>query len=83
MLLCMINLIKDLWLMFDNVTLEFGTIINVNVITIIFSIFECCYHWLNKQLTQQRKLKEYGGPWIPQSEGGVGTSLAPYKFLLA
>ena len=60
MILCMINLIKDLWLMFDNVTLDFGIIINVNVITSIFAIFECCYYWLNKQLTQQRKLKEYG-----------------------
>ena len=28
--------------------------------------------WLNKQLAQQRKLNEYGGPWIPQSEGGWG-----------
>ena len=24
---------------------------------------------LNKQLAQQRKLNEYVGPWIPQSEG--------------
>ena len=38
----MINLIKDLLLMFDNMTLYFGAIINVNVITIISSIFECC-----------------------------------------
>ena len=50
MILCMINVIKDLWLFFDNVTLDFGTIINVNVITIIFAIFECHYYWLNKQL---------------------------------
>ena len=27
---------------------------------------------LNKQLAQQMKLKEYGGPWIPQSEGKWG-----------
>ena len=27
---------------------------------------------LNKQLDQQRKLKEYGGPWIPQIEGEWG-----------
>ena len=69
MILCMINVIKDLWLLFDNVTLDFGTIINVNVITDMFSIFECCYYWLKKKPVQQRKLKEYGGPWIPQSEG--------------
>ena len=69
MIICMINVIKYLWLLFDNMTLYFGTIINVNVITSIFSIFECCYYWLNKQLDQQRKLNEYGGPWIPQSEG--------------
>ena len=31
--------------------------------------------WLNKQLAQQRKLKEYGGPWIPQSEGEWGHPL--------
>ena len=42
MLLLMINLIKDLLLMFDNMTLYFGTIINVNVITRISTIFECC-----------------------------------------
>ena len=65
----MINAIKDLWLLFDNITLDFDTIINVNVISSIFAIFEFCYYWLNKQLDQQRKLKEYGGPWIPQSEG--------------
>ena len=51
------------------------TIINVNVITSIFAIFECCYYWLNKQLAQKRKLKEYGGPWIPQSEGEWGHPL--------
>ena len=65
MILCMFNVIKDLWLLFDNVTLDFGTIINVNVITSIFVIFECCYYWLNKQVARQMKLKEYGGPWIP------------------
>ena len=65
MLICMINVIKDLWLLFDNVTLDFGTIINVNFITSIFAIFECCYYWLNTQLAQQMKLKEYWGPWIP------------------
>ena len=48
MLLCMINLFKELWLMFDNVNLDVGTIINVNVITNIFAIFECHYYWLNK-----------------------------------
>ena len=53
----MINLIKELLLMFDNMTLDFGTIINVNVITNIFVIFECCYYYLNKQLAQQRELK--------------------------
>ena len=72
MILCMINVIKDLWLLFDNVTLDFGTIINVNVITSIFAIFKCCYYWLNKQLDQQRKLKEYGVPWVPQIEGEWG-----------
>ena len=41
MLLCIINVIKDLWLLFDNMTLDFGTIINVNV-TRISAIFECC-----------------------------------------
>ena len=41
-LLFMINLIKDLLLMFDNMTLYFGAIINVNVITRISAIFECC-----------------------------------------
>ena len=65
MILYMINVIKHLWLLFDNVTLDFVTFINVNVITDIFCIFEYCYYWLNKQLAQQRKLKEYGGPWIP------------------
>ena len=40
--LCMINLIKDLLLMFNNMTLYFGIIINVNSITRIFVIFECC-----------------------------------------
>ena len=68
MLLCMINVIKDLWLLLDKVTFEFSTIINVNVITIIFVIFECFYYALNKKLAQQRQLKEYGGPCIPQSE---------------
>ena len=24
--------------------------------------------WLNKQLAQQRKLNEFWGPWIPQTE---------------
>ena len=42
MLLCMINLIKDLLLMFDNMTLEFGTTIDVNGITKIYAIFEYC-----------------------------------------
>ena len=42
MLLCMINLIKNLLLMFDNMTLDIGTIINVNVITRLSAIFECC-----------------------------------------
>ena len=42
MLLCMINLIKVLLLMFDNMILYFGAIINVNVITRISTIFECC-----------------------------------------
>ena len=42
MILCMINVIKDLLLLFDNMTLDFVTIINVNVITSIFAIFECC-----------------------------------------
>ena len=69
MLLFIINVIKGLWFMFDNMTLYFGTIINANVITSIFTIFECCYYWLNKQLAQQRKLKGYGGPWIPEIEG--------------
>ena len=27
---------------------------------------------LNKQLAQKRKLNEYGGSWIPQSEGEWG-----------
>ena len=72
MLLCMINVIKDLWLLFDNVTLDFGTIINVNVITSIFAIFDYCYYWLNKQLAQQMHLNGYGGPWIPQSGGEGG-----------
>ena len=36
------NLIKDLLLMFDKMTLYFGVIINVNVITRIFVSFECC-----------------------------------------
>ena len=54
-----------MWLL----TLDFGTIININVITSIIAIFECCYYWLNKQMAQQMKLNEYGGPWIPQSEG--------------
>ena len=56
MFLCMINVIKDLWSLFDNVTLDFGIIININVINEIIAIFECCYYWLNKQLAQQRKL---------------------------
>ena len=38
----MINLIKDLLLMSDIMTLYFGAIINVNVITRIFVLFECC-----------------------------------------
>ena len=38
----MMNLIKDLLLMFDNMTLYVGIIINVNVITRISVIFECC-----------------------------------------
>ena len=42
MLLYMINLIKDLLLMFDNMTLDFGTTIDVNGITSIYAIFECC-----------------------------------------
>ena len=42
MLLCMINLIKDLLLMFDNLTLDFGTTINANVITNIYALFQCC-----------------------------------------
>ena len=36
------DLIKDLLLMFDNMTFYFGAIINVNVITRISAIFECC-----------------------------------------
>ena len=69
MFVCMVNVIKDLWSLFDNVTLDFGIIIKINVINEIIAIFECCYYWLNKQLAQQGQLKEYGGPWIPQSEG--------------
>ena len=65
MIICMINVIKDLWLLFDNMNFHFGTIINVDVITNIIAIFECCYYWLNKQRAQQRKLKDYGGPWNP------------------
>ena len=42
MLLCMINVIKELWLLFDNMTLDFVTIINYNVITRIYAIVECC-----------------------------------------
>ena len=38
----MINLIKDLLLMLDTMTLDFGTTINVNVITSIYALFECC-----------------------------------------
>ena len=38
----MTNLIKYLLLMFDNLTLYFGVIINVNIITRISVIFECC-----------------------------------------
>ena len=38
----MMNLIKDFFLMFDNMNLYFGVIINVNVITRIFVIFEYC-----------------------------------------
>ena len=38
----MINLIKDLLLIFDDMNLYFGAIINVNVITRISTIFECC-----------------------------------------
>ena len=41
-LLLMINLIKDLLLMFDDMTFYFTTIINVSVITRISTIFECC-----------------------------------------
>ena len=37
MILCMINVIKDLWLLFDNVTLDFIIVINANVITNIVS----------------------------------------------
>ena len=48
MLLCLINVIKDLWSLFDNVTLEFGTTINISVINDIITIFECYYYWLNK-----------------------------------
>ena len=69
MFLCMINAIKDLWSLFDNVALYFGIIVNINVINDIIVTFECYYYWLNKQLARQRKLKEYGGPWIAQSEG--------------
>ena len=43
-LLCMLNLIKDLLLMFNNMNLDFGTIINVNVPISIFVVFECCYY---------------------------------------
>ena len=42
LLLFMINLISDLLLMFDDMTLYFGAITNVNVITRISTIFECC-----------------------------------------
>ena len=38
----MMNLIKDLLLMFDHMTLYFDVIINVNVITRISAMFECC-----------------------------------------
>ena len=38
----MMNLIKELLLMFDNMTFYFGIIINVNFITRISVIFECC-----------------------------------------
>ena len=72
MLLCMINFIKELLLLLENVTLEFDTIINVNVITNILAIFECCYYMIKKKLAQQRKLKEYEGPWVPQSYGEWG-----------
>ena len=41
-ILFMMNLIKHLLLMFDNMTLYFGVTINVNVITTISVIFECC-----------------------------------------
>ena len=42
MLLYMINLIKDLLLMFDNMILDFATTIDVNGITSIYAIFEYC-----------------------------------------
>ena len=42
MLLCMINLIKYLLLMFVNMTLDFGATIDVNGITSIYAIFEYC-----------------------------------------
>ena len=42
MLLYMINLIKDLLLIFDNMTLHFDPTIDVNVITSIYVMFECC-----------------------------------------
>ena len=44
MIIWMINVINDLCLLFDNMTLEFGTIVNVKVITNIFAILECCYY---------------------------------------
>ena len=40
----MINVIKYLCSLFDNVTLDFVTIININVINDTIAIFECCYY---------------------------------------
>ena len=44
MIFWMIKVTKDLWLLFDNVILDFATIININVINDIIVIFGCCYY---------------------------------------
>ena len=65
----MINVIKDLWLLFVNVTLDFSTIVNVNVITNILATFECCYYWLRKKIGSTKEIKRVWEKMDQQTKG--------------
>ena len=82
MFLCMINVSKDLWSLFDNVTLEFGTIININVINDIIVIFWMLLLLIKSTTGSRKETKRVSGTMDSTKWGGLGTYLATYNLLL-